>query len=94
MLGLTALVLGQWYLRSGWRKLFLILAVLPIGVLRNGLRIFILSVLGTYVNESWLDGNLHHRGGIVFFILGLVLLAILIWMLRVPERGLRKQPAV
>jgi exosortase len=85
MLFLTALVLAQWFLQSWWRKAFLALAVLPIGILRNGLRISILSILGTYVNEGWLEGNLHHRGGSVFFLLGLALIVLLLWCLRRTE---------
>jgi len=87
MLLLAALVLGQLFLRSPWRKAALVLAVLPIGILRNGIRIFILSVLGIYVNEGWLEGNLHHRGGSVFFVIGLVLIVGLLWSLRRAEAG-------
>jgi exosortase len=82
----TALVLGQWYLRSPVSKALLALAVLPIGIFRNGLRIFVLSMLGTYVDEGWLEGNLHHRGGAVFFVLGLALIVWLLWYLRHRER--------
>jgi exosortase len=82
MLFVTTLVLGQWYLRSTWRKVLLALLVFLIGILRNGLRIFILSVLGTYVNEGWLDGNLHHRGGAAFFVLGLAMIVVLLWLLK------------
>jgi exosortase len=86
MLFVTALVLGQWYLRTGWRKALLALAVFPVGILRNGLRIFVLSVLGTYVDEGWLNGNLHRRGGAVFFVLGLALIVLVLWLLRRTER--------
>ena len=82
LLLVTALVLGQWYLRSGWRKTLVAAAVFPIGVLRNGLRIYVLSMLATYVDEGWLGGNLHHRGGVVFFALGLALVLLILWILR------------
>jgi len=82
LLLITAIVLGQWYLRSGWRKALLALAVLPVGILRNGLRIYVLSMLATYVDEGWLEGNLHHRGGVVFFIFGLALILLMLWILR------------
>jgi exosortase len=82
LLLITALVLGQWYLRSGWRKTLLAAAVFPIGIMRNGLRIYVLSMLATYVDEGWLEGNLHHRGGVVFFLLGLALILFLLWILR------------
>jgi exosortase len=82
LLVVAALVLGQWYLRSGWRKTLLAAAVFPIGILRNGLRIYVLSMLATYVDEGWLEGNLHHRGGVVFFVLGLGLILLILWILR------------
>jgi exosortase len=81
LLLVTALVLGQWYLRSGWRKTLLATAVFPIGLVRNGLRIYVLSMLATYVDEGWLEGNLHHRGGVVFFVLGLALVLLILWIL-------------
>jgi exosortase len=90
MLFVTAVVLGQWYLRSPWRKMLLAVLVFPIGILRNGLRIFILSVLGTYVDEGWLDGNLHHRGGAVFFVLGLATIALVLWLLELDETASRR----
>jgi exosortase len=89
MLFVTTLVLGQWYLTSTWRKMLLALLVFFIGILRNGLRIFILSVLGTYVNEGWLDGNLHHRGGVAFFVLGLAMIVLVLWLLKRSETGHR-----
>jgi exosortase len=82
MLFVTTLVLGQWYLTSSWRKVLLALLVFLVGILRNGLRIFILSVLGVYVNEGWLDGNLHHRGGAAFFVLGLAMTVLVLWLLK------------
>jgi exosortase len=84
---LTALVLGQWYLRTGWRKWVLALAVFPIGIFRNGVRIFVISTLATYLDESWIEGSFHHQGGIVFFALGLALIGLLLWYLRRTEKG-------
>jgi exosortase len=91
MLLVTALVLGQWYLRAPWRRTLVVLAVFPVGILRNGLRIFVLSILGTYVDEGWLEGNLHHRGGIAFFMAGLAMIVLLLWLL---GRSERKGPRV
>ena len=81
---ITSLVLGHYCLASNWKKLVLMLFVLPIVVLKNGLRIFTLAVLGIYVNPSFLNGPLHHRGGIVFYALSVLLLLALLKMLREP----------
>jgi exosortase len=52
----TALVLAHLILRSLWSRVLVAMSSLFIGVAKNGLRIFILSVLGEYVSTSWLDG--------------------------------------
>lgn len=77
---LCSLVLGHLYLKSGWAKALLTLAVLPITVAKNGLRIFVLSTLGMYVDPSFLSGRLHHDGGFIFFGLALASLFLLIWL--------------
>jgi len=71
---LTVLLVGHLYLRERWTKIILIGAVLPIAVLKNGVRIVTLSLLAIHVDPSFLTGQLHHEGGFVFFILGLLLL--------------------
>jgi len=52
---------------------------------KNGLRIFVIAELGTRVDPGFLDGNLHHHGGIVFFAISLVAMATLLWGLRRTE---------
>ena len=64
---LTSLLAGHVFLRSGWKKAILVLAVLPLALLKNAIRIVSLTLLRCYVNPSFLTGRLHHEGGIVFF---------------------------
>jgi exosortase len=80
VLFLCTLVLGQLYLKSFWTKALLTLAVLPIMVAKNGLRIFVLSTLGMYVDPSFLSGRLHNDGGFIFFGLAFAGLFLLIWL--------------
>ena len=82
MLLLTSLALGYMFLKAGWQRIVVTLGVIPIAVIKNGVRIFVLTTLGLYVDESWLNGRLHHQGGIVFFALGVGLVALTIWGLR------------
>jgi len=82
MLLVTSMVLGHLFLRSWWRKCLLIAAVIPLSVWKNALRIFTIAELGTRVDPGFLDGWLHHSGGIVFFGLAVLVVAILIWLLR------------
>ena len=83
------LILAHESLRGNWRRFVLVLCALPIVVLKNGVRIVTLTLLAIYVDPSFLTGSLHHDGGIVFFLLGLVLLMPIIALLR---RGEPKPP--
>jgi exosortase/archaeosortase family protein len=60
----------------GWKRLVLVLVVLPIVCCTNGLRMFVLAMLANYVDPAFFYGNLHHHGGIFFFALALLLLAL------------------
>src|SRR5581483_3178140 len=64
---ITGLVFGHLLLHKGWSKVLLVAAILPLGIFKNGLRIFSLSTLATYVDPRFLSGPLHHNGGIIFF---------------------------
>ena len=74
-LAITGLIAGHVSLRCWWWKVLLVLAVLPIAVFKNGLRIATLSLLAIHSDPSFLVGRLHHEGGVVFFLLGLAMLA-------------------
>lgn len=72
---IASLLVGYFWLKTGWKRAVLVLFVLPIVCFTNGLRIFTISVLSAYVNPIFLEGNLHRRGGVLFFVLALFLLA-------------------
>ena len=82
---LTSLLAGHWLLRSPWTRTFVVMAILPIAILKNGIRIVSLSLLAEHVDPSFLTGQLHHEGGIVFFLLTLVLMVPVIIGLRWSE---------
>ena len=79
---LSGLVMGQLYLRSFRCKVALTLAVLPIAIAKNALRIFVLSSLGMYVDPSFLSGRLHHDGGFIFFGIAFAALFLVVWLLQ------------
>ncbi len=55
-------------------KILFCLIVLPFTVIKNGIRISSLTLLGIYVDNGYItDSLLHSRGGIVFFLLTLLL---------------------
>src|SRR3984957_7747357 len=89
MLIVTSMVLAHLFLRSFWRKAVVVLAAIPLSIAKNGLRIFIISLLGTRVDPGFLHGNLHRHGGIVFFLAALLVVLLLLWFLNRGENRLR-----
>lgn len=84
---LTSLLAGYWYLTKPWTRIVLALAIVPAALLKNGIRIVALSLLAMHVDPSFLTGQLHHEGGIVFFALTLVLLLpVFAWLHRSDRR--------
>jgi len=79
------LVIAHEALRTIPRRLILIASTLPIVVLKNGVRIVTLTLLAIYVDPSFLNGSLHHDGGIVFFLIGLLMLTPVLTLLRRSE---------
>jgi exosortase len=82
---ITTLLAGEFVLRSGWRKSLLIFSVVPILILKNGARIVAVSLLAIYVDRGFLHGWLHTSGGILFYLLGLVMLIPVMTALRKSE---------
>lgn len=78
---ILALLAAHFYLRSFWKQVVFVLCSLLIMIVKNGVRIATLTMLSLYVNPAFLYGRLHHDGGVVFFMLGLLLLAPLLWFL-------------
>jgi exosortase C (VPDSG-CTERM-specific) len=83
VLFITSFVAANMFLGSPWRKVVLVLFVIPLGIVRNGFRILVLSLLCVHVGPHMIDSVIHHRGGPIFFALSLVpLLGLLMWLRR------------
>lgn len=83
---ILAILVAHFYLDTFWKQLVLVIAGLFVMILKNGVRIVTLTLLATYVDPGFLYGRLHHEGGVVFFVLALLLLAPLVWLLERSER--------
>jgi exosortase len=88
---ITALLAGHLFLNTWWKKIILVLCIFPIAMFKNGIRIVSLTLLGTYVDPRILQGSLHRDGGIPFFIVGLLLLASILYFLRKSENKENRQ---
>ena len=92
---ITCLLAGYLMLESGWKRLVFVLAAIPMAMFKNGVRIVTLSLLAIHVDMSWLtSSNLHHDGGILFFLGALVMLWPLLWLLRRSEVSRPRPPDV
>lgn len=79
---LTGLLAGHTSLQNGWTKAVLVAMVIPLAILKNGIRIVSLCLLAMHVDPGFLVGQLHHEGGVVFFLLALAMLAPVLLILR------------
>ncbi|MEI8139835.1 MAG: exosortase/archaeosortase family protein [bacterium] len=86
VLFITSLVAGQLFLKKPVGRIMLVILVLPLCLIRNGFRIVSISLLTIYVDSGIIAGPLHHRGGPVYFILSLGVLAAAVWGIRWCER--------
>ena len=82
VLVVVALILAYLFLKTPWRRIVLVAATIPMSILKNAIRIFIIAELGTRVNPSFLHGSLHRQGGIVFLSLAVFVIVLLLWLLR------------
>jgi len=80
-----AILVGHFYLRTWWKQLVFVLAGFAVMIVKNGIRIVTLTMLASYVDPGFLYGNLHHEGGVVFFMIGLLLMVPVFWILQTRE---------
>jgi len=71
---ITCLLAAHLYLRTGWKKLVVVVLALLLSVVKNGIRIATLTLLSIYVNPGFLSGKLHQEGGFLFFLIALLIL--------------------
>jgi exosortase len=90
---IAGVVAGYLFLPAGWKRIVLVLAVFPITMFKNAIRISVISLLAVYVDMSFLtDSFLHKSGGIIFYILALGLMVPVLWFLRRDKGPKAKQP--
>jgi exosortase len=70
------------YLRSTWNKLLLAALLIPLSIVKNAIRIVVLSTLAIYVDSRFITGPLHHRGGILFFFIAFTMLIPIVILMR------------
>ena len=86
VLFITSLLASHLFLKSRWRRLVLVAFVIPLGILRNGFRVFVIGLLCIHVGPHMIHSVIHRRGGPLFFALSLVPLFLVLWWLARGER--------
>jgi exosortase C (VPDSG-CTERM-specific) len=85
VLVITSLLAANMFLRTNWRRAFLVAAVIPLGLLRNGFRILVISLLCVQIGPHMINSIIHRRGGPFFFALSLIPLFAMLWWFRRQE---------
>lgn len=84
-------IAGAWlFLRSPWKRAVLVSAVIPLALIRNGFRIFVIGRLCIEYGPQMIDSPIHHHGGPLFFILSLIPFFLLLIFLRKTEETNRE----
>jgi exosortase C (VPDSG-CTERM-specific) len=82
VLFLTSLLAGHLLLKSPRNRAVLAVAVFPLALLRNAVRIAIIGELCIHVSPDMINSYIHKHGGPFFFVLSLVPLFLLLLFLR------------
>jgi exosortase len=83
---ITCLLAAHLFLRTKWRMLVFVLLAFPLAIIKNGVRITTLTLLSVYVDPSFLTGSLHQKGGFLFFLLALAILAPVLFLFQKSEQ--------
>ncbi len=90
VLFITGLLAAQLFLRTPWKRAVLALVVIPLGIVRNGFRIFTIGMLCVHVDPNMINSPIHRRGGPIFFLLSLIpFFLILVWLRRSEGKRLK-----
>lgn len=90
VLFIASLLAGHLFLRSPWRRFVLACFVIPLGMLRNGFRVFVIGQLCVHVGPQMINSYIHRKGGPIFFALALIPFFAFLWMLYQSETRRRK----
>jgi exosortase C (VPDSG-CTERM-specific) len=91
VLFMTSILAANLFLKTPWRRLALVVLVIPLAILRNGFRIFVIGLLCVNAGPQMINSVIHRRGGPVFFVLSLIPFLLALWWLR---RGEIRSPSV
>jgi exosortase C (VPDSG-CTERM-specific) len=84
---ITSLLAGHLFLRSPLARTVVTLAVVPLALIRNGFRVFVIGELCVHISPDMIHSYIHRQGGPIFFALSLVPFGLLLaWLRRIENR--------
>jgi exosortase C (VPDSG-CTERM-specific) len=84
-------IVGSWFfLRTPWKRAVFVFAIIPLALLRNGFRVFVIGMLCVHVDQKMIDSPIHHHGGPLFFVLSLIPFSVLLYYLYKSDHKSRK----
>jgi len=80
---ITTVLAAKFFLPATWQRIALVASLLPVVLIKNGIRISVLTLLALHVDQRILFGGfLHTAGGFLFFVPALVLMGVVVWILK------------
>ena len=79
---ITSLLAANLFFKSPWRRAVLVLFTIPLGIVRNGFRVWTIATLCIRFGPNMIHSIVHRRGGPLFFTLALGPLFLVLWWLR------------
>jgi exosortase C (VPDSG-CTERM-specific) len=79
---ITSLLAGYLFLRRTSLRVILALSIVPLAILRNGFRVFVVGELCVHIGPWMIDSPIHRKGGPIFFALSLIPFFLLLVFLR------------
>jgi exosortase len=79
---ILSVLAARFFLQRLWTRSALVLAVLPLAILRNGFRICVVGELCVHLGPEMIRSPIHRKGGPIFFILSLIPFFLWLFFLR------------
>jgi len=90
VLFITSLLAGHYFLKRPWKRAVLCLIVIPLALLRNGFRVFVIGELCVHIGPQMINSVIHRHGGPLFFLLSLIPFFYLLLYLRRGDQSMPK----
>jgi exosortase C (VPDSG-CTERM-specific) len=87
---ITSFLAAHLVLRKLWTKALLVLFVIPLAIIRNGIRVFTIAQLCIHIGPEMFHSYIHQHGGPIFFIGSLIpFLLLMLYLNKLETRGRR-----